>query len=65
VAENPTDSNNNSLLTRVSRLDIVDRNLLITATNRVIHMIELETQIANAEAGGSSIPDESANPKNT
>lgn len=47
----PTDSNDNSLLARVSRLDEVDRNLLIAASTRVINMIELETQIANTEAG--------------
>jgi hypothetical protein len=42
----------NSLLGRVSRLDEVDRNLLIAASTRVIDMIELETQIAKPETGG-------------
>jgi hypothetical protein len=48
----PTDSNNNSLLARVSRLDVIDRNLLVTAAERVINMIELQVQIDKAEAGG-------------
>src|ERR1700694_1115189 len=47
-----TDSNTNSIVARVSRLDIVDRNLLVAATNRVIDMIGLEIDIANAQTSG-------------
>lgn len=42
----------NSLLGRVSRLDEIDRNLLIAATTRVIDMIELETESEEHAAGG-------------
>jgi hypothetical protein len=50
AADQRLDLNDNSLLARVSRLDIVDRNLLVAATTRVIDLIELETQTENFEA---------------
>ncbi len=47
-----TDSNTNSLVARVSRLDEIDRNLLIAASERIIDMIETEGTRARVASGG-------------